>query len=153
MFSPNPRVGSSLHEIVGGPLIGLVRLLHLAVHLVVPISLYIKRAVRNGKGCSGSNPSTSCAFLCIDRRDLDDGYVANCPARCSHPMPLMAFVMPMLPLPLPPDSLLFIAESARQDPIVEMVSYAVSCVGSTCIFDIFVLVSTAPSRISVRLPG
>ena len=46
-------------------------------------------------------------------------------------------VVPMLPLPLPPDSLLFIAESARQDPIVEMVSYAVSCVGSTCIFDIF----------------
>ena len=60
------------------------------------------------------------------------------------------FVMPMLPLPLPPDSLLFIAESARQDPVVEMVSYAVSCVGSTCIFTFLVLVSTACVVSSLR---
>ena len=58
------------------------------------------------------------------------------------------FVMPMLPLPLPPDSLLFIAESAREDPIVEMVSYALSW--SACIFGIFVLVSTACVVSSLR---
>ena len=51
---------------------------------------------------------------------------AQLPCMLFSPHAVDGFVMPMLPLPLPPDSLLFIAESAREDPIVEMVSYALS---------------------------